>query len=381
MKAIGVAKLAWILLGLLAIAAALMSLGSTDMSVRPAANSYSPSGSAAFAELLRRAGYQVVISNSISPNLHPGDLALCFFVEGSEEGAPHIRGFRPTEYEKKTAKTVQSFLDGGGGALILNIPSEFQDVQPASVSIDDYLGIKKTTLYGRSGPDMAPSRFKSYGMQEILPVGTRGTQDSVATLSKIGKGYALTPYDGLIATNRYIDHDGNAAVLLRSVGLLARPGSRVVFAEGTWGNADEPSLMEMIGPWALGAWRQLLILGAVIIFTLGRRFGIGIAQRSKEQGSRELVDAVAFIYERARSTNLALGVAVDRAETLLRRRLKLNREISGRDLASRLPDSLGDTLLQARRLSTEKTDQFLAFEFIRKLDQEVDEYLRGFKAS
>ncbi len=376
-SSIGVVKVAWILLGLLAISAALISLGTTDMSSSPSATSYTPSGTAALAELLTQSGYQVRISNSVRPNLQPGDLAICFLVEpGASES---FRQKSKHDPEIQTQAAVASFLRQGGAALVLDLPHNFQDSAQLDQPFKDFLGQSGHTV-SRTSQAGVPEFAQNDDVQHI-PLGKRADVDSIATLSKVGQGYMLSMFDGLLGTNRYIDQADNAAVLLKAVSFLAKPGARVEFVEGTWGNATPPGVMEAIGPWALGAWRQLLFLGIIVIFTLGRRFGVGLVTHSQEHSSKELVDALANVYQRSGSGAVALKVAIERVETLLRRRLKLTREITGRDLAVRLPDPLSTTLLQAARLANENCDSVTAIETAQRLDREAGDYLQDSRAA
>src|SRR5205085_356033 len=74
----GIPLIAWIGLGLLAISAMLLTIGTRDTESFPAADSYSPSGTAALSHLLEQNGYRVAIDRRIRPQLAPGDVAIAF---------------------------------------------------------------------------------------------------------------------------------------------------------------------------------------------------------------------------------------------------------------------------------------------------------------
>ncbi len=380
-RRVGIYRIALGLVGLLGIAAALISLGSKSTEAEPSMTSFAPSGAAAFAELLRRSGHNVVASNSTVPNLLPGDLAIAFVIDG--RSGDNFLGADVQQSERTVARATKSavadFVSRGGNLLLLHVPENFQSAtgEMQEATVVDLPGFpSSSTVSLRSTASVAPIDI-SKKPGETLEIGTLDKARTLALLAKVGQGYVLEPVDGTPATNRYIDHSNNAALMLRFVSLVAKPGDRIVFPEGTWGNASPPSLMESIGPWALGAWRQLIALGFVMVWTLGRRFGLGRETRSKEQGSRDLVDAIAFIYERAKATRPALRTAVARTEATLRKRLKLGNEATSKDINDQIPDRLARALADTRKLSLFETDPLDAFESARLLDQELEAFLEA----
>src|SRR5262249_6709267 len=111
-----------------------------------------------------------------------------------------------------------------------------------------------------------------------------------AAIKKTDKGQEAYLANGIIATNRFIDRQQNAYVLLDMVKRVAPArGGRIVFAEATFGNAHIPGVFESIGTWALAGWFQLLFLGVVVVYSLGKPFGYPDPERRQERGARELM--------------------------------------------------------------------------------------------
>jgi hypothetical protein len=165
---------------------------------------------------------------------------------------------------------------------------------------------------------------------------------------QVGKGRILVANDGDFVTNRFIDRADDARAALAMVAMVAPPGAHLIFTEAAFGHVVPPSLMETIGPWAYAGWQQLLFLGVVVVYTLGKRFGIPDEVRPPQRGSRELLDAISDTYMRGRHTQAAMQSALDRTEVQLRSALRVPRGASFTDLARRLPDDLAEALRALR---------------------------------
>ena len=192
--------------------------------------------------------------------------------------------------------------------------------------------LSKATL--QSTADVADSKIKvnvsptgdgseGEGGTGGIDVGSLKNGGTLATLHQHDNGERLHVYSGIIATNRFIDKNDNAVEAVRLVRTVAKPGSRLVFLEAAFGNGSEPGVLETLGSWALAGWWQLLLLGGVVIYTLGKPFGYPDEERPMQRGGRELIDAVSNIYRRSRMTQLALHAMYDEADRQVRRKLKL----------------------------------------------------------
>lgn len=341
MKKTGIPSVAWVLLGLLVIAAGLMTLGQRDTTTNPSATSYGPSGTQIFTEVLRRQGLPVVVDLTSRPQMNPKDLLVCFFVEQTvsdySTGNPATESFRPV---------LSEHLKNGGRAVILPISEEFPRISKAAVAASPATVVP----FGDSSRKLRVTNAGSDGTStfvddEIAPEGESlalwsGTTGPAATLNQYGKGMAVYLPSGLIATNRFIDRENNAEFLVSVIRSVLPSGGRVVISEASFGGASEPGLMESIGPWAEGAWKQILFLFVVIVYTLGKRFGLPEMERRKQRGQRELLDAVADTYTRAKMGGIALDATYKETDAELRRALKLPSEAKTRDRNDRLPPDL-----------------------------------------
>ena len=377
-RKVGIYRIALALVGILGISAALLSLGDSDSQASPSLASYNPSGASAFAELLRQSGYRVSSSYSTRPYLGSGDLAISFIFADRRVGTETNPLRAKDEIASKTQGAIAAEVNAGANALFLQVPANFQSATPevAEAKVAQLPGKFPSGTVTLRKTEREPAVIDIHEKRtETMDLGVIDKVTPLAKFAKVGKGYMIQPVDGMLATNRFIDKADNAQLLMSLVGLLAKPGSRVVFTEGTWGNATNPSMMEMIGPWAIGMWRQLIFLGVVVIVTLGRRFGIGSEVRRGEQGSKELVDAVAGIYQRAKSTRRALQTSVSRSEQAVRTRLKVSNETSTSDLQRMLPPSLEMALVNARKMAQYDTAEDDALRATRNLDRELQQFL------
>lgn len=378
----GVYRLSMALLGLLGIAAVLLTLGQPSTSSEPSASSFSPSGTSAFAEIMRRSGYQVTVSHSPNPSLKPTDVAVAFTLP------PEEKPMNPLVPEKTLARSIEvqtrdavtAFVRRGGSALVLPMPRDFQAESPKVSSltvsgVPHQAGDLKLKL--RLQTPQPEMELVPENQGESLSIGSAKDSQALAYLDKLGAGYILTVRDGMLATNRFIGQEDDARALAQLVEVIAPPGSRLVFTEGTWGNASPPSLLESIGAWSLAAWRQLLFLGLVVIYTYGKPFGIPSVKRFAQRGSKELVDAIAGVLERGKAATSGLKTSNARAEALIRKKLKLTADIPFQHVAVSLPEPLATRIGDVARLSTQEVAPMEALTAAQNLDDELESFLRG----
>lgn len=305
------------LLGLLGIAVGMIALGKRDDETFPSASSYGPSGASALQELVRRSGYTVVVDHSTSPALKKGDVAIAFYPTIS---STDTFGFGQDDEDAEAARqALGKYVKEGGKLLSLPVTNDFPVASRTLLS-------SATTVESKDG---SRARVEWDQLPAVMPLiydepkaeytlwSSRNAP--LATVRRIGAGTDALFAEGLLATNRFIDREENARVVMDTLRKLAKPGSRVVFVEAAFGNAENPSLMELIGPWAKAGWTQLLFLGIVIIYTLGKPFGMPDPDRRKIRGSRELLDAMANTLRRGRMTSVALRSVHEDTNRLLRK--------------------------------------------------------------
>jgi hypothetical protein len=365
-------SLGWVFLGLLVVGGMLLSAGRNETSTRPRADSFSPSGAAALFALLSSRGYKVEIDRSPRPKLGPGDVAIAFELE---TGLPD-----PSETTRLTDVGKELTASVHRGSVLFDLPlgTDF-----AAVSAESHLH-----TYARSGKQSRGiTEGSGYEGSVVFPE-DEGNPDNGATVlgdnsqngiwaEKIGSGYKVSYLDGIGLTNRFIDSADNAQVFLETLRAFSAPGSRVVFTEAAFGNIDEPGLMQTIGPWAEAAWFQLLFLFVVIVYTLGRRFGLPEEYRPKQKGTRELLEAITDTFIRAKAGSAALKAASAETDARLRTVLKLPRDAGSGELYRLLPENLIDAMTRVRAASEmEKVHPRDALNLIQKLEAETESYLR-----
>lgn len=312
------------LIGILVVSVGLILLGSKDTRAFPSADSYLPSGTAAFADLLRRSGYQVVVDHEAKPHLRAGDVVIAFDPSLSK-ASNAFASEEDIEALRNTKEVIAQFVIKGGTLISFGMSPDFGDTSRQ-------LWTSQTTVVCADGTSASvnwdgaagPSFYlddSAHGSIATIWSGTnsRGAGADFVTVSATGKGVEASFADGVIATNRFIDREQNALVIADVVSRVAKRGQRIVFAEASFGNSSSPGLLATIGPWAIAAWLQLLFLGAVILYTLGKPFGYPDPERRQERGARDLMDAMADTLRRGRMTKLALKTVYEDTMRQLRR--------------------------------------------------------------
>ncbi len=380
MKSRPLVVVVFILLGLLGITAGLVLLGRRETQSKPSTNSYNPSGSLAFRSLLEQNGYHVSVTSSVRPRLSPRDLLVVFdYAVNPEDTFQRVLTRRVPDAKEG----IERHLKAGGHVLLLPIEKDFRvatrAAQNSHTAIHPATQQNATPLIVSTSTGVDPrSSVVSYvdladGPMASLWIDALGTHFSEAFA--VGPGRIVAVRDGVFATNRFIDKNQNAEVAMRLVRSLAPDGANLVFDEAGFGTPVEPGMLETIGPWAEAMWFQLIFLFVVIVYTLGKRFGLPQDPRATQLGTRALLDAVADTFRRGRMTSVALQTTVRSTEARLRKAMRLPSDATLKDLHQRLPDNLSRLLSAAATASSGRTKPKDARILIKRLEDEVDLYL------
>lgn len=276
------------LVGLLALAYALIHLSAPDYRVRPAPDETGAGGLSLLTSALRSAGYSVAFDDSARPRLGKRDIAIV-----------------PVVQEKEIPDAVLDHVRAGGSAFVIGVPKELQPVKSA-IPVTDVVRRKATI------DNTQPAPANPTEPSQALPPVTawRYDEEVVASLAQIGKGRLARLDHGALATNRFLGRMENARVVLSTLDSVADPGDRLIYLAGGYGESVSQGPLEAIGPWAVGAlWQSFFLLGAFGIVR-GIRFGLPAADRSFHKGTRELLDTIADHYRRGVRTDAALRVAL-----------------------------------------------------------------------
>jgi hypothetical protein len=355
-----VMTVAWVLVALLGLVVGFAALGQRDTTTNPDPSSYRPSGTAALAELLRRTGRTVSIDPSTRPKLSKSDVVIAFLDEettgsGLEDAEALLSGGSPTE---RIWPRLQAFVEEGGSVLLLPFNPNFIKASReriATLPTEVRRAGTEDRLHATIGPDAQPNWTKELFDNAVGPASLYTRREGpVVEAWGLGKGVVVEVVDGLIATNRFIDRQDNARLIISIVDMLSQDRSRVMISTATFGQIREPGLFGTIGDWAQVAWYQTLAALALVAVSLGVRFGLPEPSLSKQRGSRELLDAIADVFRRGGKAKEALTLASSSLERRVRKRLKLPaRESSSLD-STDLPEPLAAKLRLATVASQER---------------------------
>jgi hypothetical protein len=357
----GLPTFAYVLFGVLALAALMLTLGRKANNTEPSVGSYGPSGLHAFADLLKAEGYRIAATRDPTPYLDPKqDVAVGIFL------ASDVFAVQEAKFEE----VFSTFAKKGGRYIHGSMGRNFAAVTRAARETEltsDY-GDAKRTAYTEVQGRWAPAWVAGEPDGTVIWKESNGTW---ASLEVVEKGQALYLADMAGATNRMIDRADNASIYVSLIKAIAPKGSRLVFMEATWGNASEPGLFETIGSWASAGWTQFLMLLAVIGYSLGKPFGLAEESRKRQVGQRELVDAYAGTLARANATDIALQAVLADADRRLRRALKMDSGLDATERNKRLPIDLVQLIDRIEMAIATRVPSDIAIALANKLDDAV----------
>jgi hypothetical protein len=375
-RGLGVWGWAWGLFGLLAVAAALFWFGARETSSNPSALSYGPSGTRASVEMLRELGFRVRVDRASRPRLDREELALAFWVPlgyraEREEGAALL-----DPVVRAVVTSLEEHVREGGNALLMVAPSNLG--QATAKTEPRTATFLRQSPRGRSWKLSRGLELSSVGDDRVLRVDTAGYAMAadpdggrLLDLFGLGKGTAAILQDATPALNGFLAQHDNAAFLARTVASLDPGSKRVVVLEALAGSVLDPGLLESIGPWAQAAWWQLVLVFVVLAYSLGKRFGLPIPERTPQRGSRELVDAYADVMARSRKPHMALRKIVQEADRQLRARFKIPADVAPACRNRELPPDLARALTEAEAASSESVAEREAVRLAVRLEREM----------
>lgn len=373
-------RTALVLAGILVIGVIMLTLGKPERAAKPSAENYGPSGTAAFADLLRDQGYAVRLDRRSAPVVGPDEVAIAINVKQNPigfsdfgenakpgnplkdviedevaEGAVALMGTMETDFQSDAGQTTEKKLLPSGAD---NKPI------PSGPSISVSVGPSITYV------DLAPGNDSRAGQNAWM-------NGNTAFVSAVAhkKGLVFTLSNPMFLTNRFIDKAENARFALSLLQALS-PTKKVVFLEAAAGNVDDPSLLEALGVWVKYGWIQLLLFAFVVAYALGKRFGLPVYDPFVQHGQRELVEAIGFLYRRARADETALGAVLRNADRDLRKSLKLSFDAPVEQRNDQLPPSLLAALDHAARVaSIKESPESQVLAAARRVEKEVADFI------
>lgn len=378
MNARNLINVAYALAGLLLIAGVLMVAGRSDFRADPSVTSYRPSGAHALTALLNQAGYRVEIDRTINPKLGPDDLLLGFAIVRNPFSD------RGSSDEQMLRRVVSEHLKRGGSALVLPLFEDFTANAPKESDrpllirdgdgkqIQISAGAVYSGFFSLEGEDSVPEN-STIGLWAVRNPDERAL-DYAATATTVNEGRLIRLQSGVVATNRFLDEHDNAAFVLDLVGRLARPGGRIVLTEIGIGRADPPTLLQMIGMWAVVGWWQVLFIFAIVCYTLGKRFGLPEPDPVSQRGQRELLAAITDTFRSPKLSRLVIDAHLHEADRRVRRHLKVPLTADKSERDGRIPESLLRAFQSIEMLRFELGPRKVVQAELARLEAEVDAF-------
>ncbi len=396
-----IVKLAWILLVVMAVGAAAILLNQPSTNISPLSSSYSPGGAAAFAELLRREGYNVEIVDTIPVAPQKDALVVMFLqreqipLDTSEKASDDDEDSKPVNrrdtdskggqdaVEKMLGRTaglplkfVTDQVKAGGSAVVLGYSEgEISKVFAGESTVDDSSGrhYSLTALTNGDANELdlseADASFPAWRF-------SKSSNDTpFANIDSINGGMAVVIPQGELALNSFIDQKDNAKFLVDAVHVVAPENRKIQLIDGAVLGAGQMGLIEILGPWAHGIELQIILLGIVIVYSLGKRFGIADETARVQRGARDLLDGIADTYSRSRAGKAALALVTQEADRGVRRYLKFPADASIRKRNEMLPESVAQALSACEYANTQDPSAQESLELARRLETELEVFL------
>lgn len=373
-------RVASVLAGILALAVVLLILGRVDTVAKPSADFYGPSGVSAFADLLRKRGFAVRSDRTVDPKLSADELVVAIELRkptvslAMDDPEPQRVSSDVDELETRLNK----FIENGGRVFNAQVSQDFQSSASAAVSAP----IEPVDEQGNPRRDVQPMTIS---LQLLDAPHMRAWGEEVSTWQRAktdvvwahaaGRGVAFVLADAIGMTNRFIDQYENARFMTSMVEALA-PAKKVVFLEAVHGDVVKPGLLESIGLWLKYGWTQLMLVALVIGYTIGKRFGLPKNDAFVQRGQRDLVDAVASLYQRSRADETAIGSVLRNADRDIRKSLKLSFDAPVTQRNDQIPDALRLAIEHAERVaSIPDSPEGQVLSAARRVEAEVAEFI------
>ncbi|HRK23111.1 MAG TPA: hypothetical protein PLX06_14935, partial [Fimbriimonadaceae bacterium] len=262
------------------------------------------------------------IDRTSRPRLKKEEVVLAFLVRSE---SPWLFGQDP-DPEDPLRVSLREHLESGGRALFLNVRSKFPEASRHAYENRHAVSLESSKsdqpdFHISSGGESEGLHWEDPLVRDEPGFGLAYDESGfdIARLTNLQTGMVLSIDDAIGMTNRFIDRDDNAAFALWAVGMMSPEKGPIVILESMHSAAVDPGLLALLGPWAAGAWWQMVLCFLVIAYTLGRRFGIPEVDRVQQRGGRELVDATADVMLRANMGRVALKRIVQAADRDIRK--------------------------------------------------------------
>lgn len=362
----------WRLIGLVLLFAALVTYmfrlagEAYDRRFTPLPYSYGQHqyGAKGLARLLERNGYTVRSLKRTFVHLpDDADMLIIFPLPAS------VEGFSLTQFwTEEDAEYLDGWVQEGGVLVLMandsRLPEAFRtDRGRPPFATPERRFMNATPLWN---PDWMAGirsvRMGDFGRLQPNPdypwvplLGDAG--GATVALMRYGNGYVLECADWLWLTNGRLREADNAAFFLAFVKQVLPKGGVIYFDDAGLGDIilDEESAPRGFWGYAPPALRvafaHLVVLTAIVMLSLGRRFGLPLPERPRHPPLGEYVDALANLYASAQAVQPAFATILEDIRRRLCRQLGLPSGATLLQLIQSLPPEtpLREALTEAHR--------------------------------
>lgn len=308
-------------------------------------------GALAFAKLLEMNGYRIRSLRKPFGQLPP-DADLLIIFPASAETIAFARG-RWTEEDETS---LEKWLRAGGRLMILEGDSRLDELSP----VYDSGAAPHAGMTAKGGAFTATPPVKIEWLKDVKAVrgrdfggrlGASGERwvplmaDKMGVtmaLRLTGKGMVLESADADLLTNRMLRREQNGHFALAAVRFLLPKGGTVYFDDAGQGDLEAEQVQgfwDMVPAGGKLAYTHLLILAGIILYSLGRRFGLPRPSRRRAPAMGEYVTALAQLYRSAGATHAALSVLTDQVRRDTARRYGFPSHYTLLQLIQALPEN------------------------------------------
>jgi hypothetical protein len=367
----------WALAGVLLITIALIFSAREERRGFPSVTNTRASGYSAFAELLRRDGYKVRLERSVRPRFAKHEVVIALTRGGDEEfDESTITDLVEGAPVDVHAEQIVKHLENGGRAIeIVNtVHFDFASDETALAERFAVSPVDSNRRYSLSLPS-STSAYTAFDVYSAPYDAWDVGEYPYVEYMRHGDGLLVLVGEGLPATNRFLDAEKrqNAEFFLNLVRNVAPTGATIVFDESGIGNAEEPTVANTLGEWAVAARWQAGLLFVVLIYTFARRFGLPETEARAVRSSRELFDAIADVFRRTSNTGLALDNLLVECDQRIRRVLNVSSVAKRSDILQMAPTQLRDQYLlvseHANANSSPRAATAVAAHLLKLLDE------------
>lgn len=321
-------------------------------------------GTAALYRLVESYGYAAVRSSSAATELRGEPMTLVVL---TEDPAPRLQPNPPVDVAglQELARNGWSVLLFGVGNLPADAIQKLDlTAGPASTAVaPQHPSMAGLPMFAEPGA----ARMELRGAEWVPLVGLG--PKAYAGKRRFGKGSLIVIASSHDFSNERLASPGHAELAVRLISLATPNRGAVLFDEFTHGFRGDDTVWARIGLGGQLAVAQFLLLFAVVVYSVGARFGYALPPTRLRPPLGEYVEAIARLYERGMASGLALQTI--RKAAIRRLARSLRGPLGTQTVPDGLPPSLEQALIACENASQETPRTEEAVRLVAALDREV----------